>query len=243
MIVWALHGFLGQPSDFDRIEAICINQNKNLLWRSLDYLHIRELSPQNSLEAWGENFNRYVSQNSIAGHKNVLLGYSQGGRLALHAIKKNPQAWKAAIIVSSNPGINAWERPSRLENDLEWSESFLTESFDKVVQRWNSAKVFEGSQMEPLRHEGNYNRRQLADCLINWSVAKQEDFRPYFQSFPGSFFYVCGEKDAKYCQIGKDLELKNRKIQLIEIKNSGHRVIFDQPASLSETILQIIDPK
>lgn len=240
MMLWALHGFLGKPSDFDPLRDFCLRRNNNIQWQSLDYLHLRELSPQNSLGDWGGLLNRYVSRHSGVSSENILLGYSQGGRLALHALKDNPKLWKAAVIISSNPGIHAWEKSSRLQSDEEWAERFLNKDFKKTVQKWNSLPVFAGSREEPVRLEQDYNRRQLADCLLNWSVAKQEDFRPYLETFLGNLFYVCGENDPKYCQTGKDLEQKNKKIHLVQVKNSGHRVLFDQPEALGEVILRAL---
>ncbi len=240
MTIWALHGFLGQPSDFDSVKKICLNENPDLRWNSVDYMHLRELSPTAvALKDWGDHFNRWVETQSAL--ENVIVGYSQGGRLALHAIKQNPNLWKSAVLISTNPGISEGEKPLRLRNDQEWAQKFLNENFEKTVQKWNQQAVFQGSQKEPERLENQYNRRQLADCLVEWSVAKQENFESFLGNPTVPILYVSGKSDSKYEAIGKKLSAQNRKIQHGSVMQSGHRVIFDQPGDLAQRILEFIE--
>ena len=56
MKIWALHGFLGQISDFSGLQIQCKVQDPLLEWQSVDYMHSRELSPQTPLNQWGEAF-------------------------------------------------------------------------------------------------------------------------------------------------------------------------------------------
>ena len=233
MTIWALHGFLGLPSDFDSLKENLGKSRADLKWHVPDYLHTRELSSMNSLSDWGLQFNQWVMSKEPQSTERILLGYSQGGRLCLQAFKQNPGLWKGLILLSVNPGIRSGEKPVRLKSDQEWAARFLNEKFDRVVQDWNSQAVFKGSQMEPLRKESNYNRHQLADALVNWSVANQEDFRNLLSTTQTPIFYIAGENDHKYRQIGETLHVLNPKIYFQALKNSGHRVLFDQPVSLA----------
>lgn len=243
MTIWALHGFLGLPSDFQELQAHCLDLQPDLQWKSVDYLRMRELSPNQSLQEWGVRFNQYVEQNSKPNETPVLLGYSQGGRLALQALKQNTSFWKSCILLSANPGINIGEKPQRLRNDQQWAEKFLNENFAKTVEQWNSQLVFQGSRSEPLRIEKNFNRRQLADCLVNWSVAHQENFVSYLSTLGFPILYVAGEMDKKYCQIGSSLAASNRQIEFSSISGSGHRVLFDQPKKLADEISGFLQRK
>jgi len=238
MKLWALHGFLGQAADFADLQLKCSQQDANLDWNSVDYMHSRELSPQSTLEEWGDHFCKLVEQSNSK--ENVLLGYSQGGRLALQTLKKNSSLWKAVILVSTNPGLPVLERPARLKNDEEWADKFLNQNFQKTVEKWNAQAVFQGSVTEPERLEANYNRRQLADCLTRWSLANQEDFRSFLKQTSLPTLYISGERDSKYTQIGNSLAALRPTIAHKSITNAGHRVFLDQPDAVSFEIIKFL---
>ncbi len=223
MKLWGLHGFLGRPADFSSL---------NLDLQAVDYLRIPQLSAKVPLSHWGANFCAYVG-----GQDNILIGYSQGGRLALHALKANPGMWAGVILLSTNAGIVEAEKPVRLENDQRWADQFLKDKFEKVLHIWNEQSVFSGSKTEPERHEADYSKEDLANCLVNWSVAKQQDFRIFLKQNRVPLHYLCGNKDSKYCAIGEELVLINEKIKKTVIPNAGHRLLFDNPAAVRESIL------
>ncbi|MGZ5278306.1 MAG: alpha/beta fold hydrolase [Pseudobdellovibrionaceae bacterium] len=238
MKLWALHGFLGQASDFVDLQQKCTGHDPSLDWHSVDYMHSRELSPQSTLEEWGNHFCKLVGKSNSK--ENVLLGYSQGGRLALQALKNNSSLWKAVILLSTNPGLTLTERPARLKNDEEWAEKFLNHNFQKSVEKWNSQAIFQGSVIEPERREENYNRRQLADCLTRWSLANQEDFRSFLRRTSVPTLYISGERDTKYSQIGHALAALRPTIIHKSILNAGHRVFLDQPDAVSFEIIKFL---
>lgn len=238
MTIWSVHGFLGLPSDFDLVKSKCLSEKPDLQWISVDYNHARELSPSNTLKEWGAHFNQWVQKKGDS--ERILVGYSQGGRLGLHALKDNPGLWKAAILLSPNPGIREGEKPFRKQTDEEWAERFLSESFQKLVNEWNSQSVFKGSLTEPERKEENYNRHHLADALTRWSVAEQEDFREFLAHASVPILYVAGDQDSKYCQIGQSLKLANPRMHFEIIPNCSHRILFDQPDLLSEAIMRFL---
>lgn len=233
MTLWALHGFLGQVSDFSNLQKEMKSLNSYAEWKIPDYVRTRELSPANPVKNWGLNFNRWVASTESQKPERVLLGYSQGGRLALEAVKQDPAHWKALILLSANPGIPQAEKPARLKSDQEWANRFLNENFAKTVQKWNSQSVFRGSVAEPVRQESDYNRHQLADALVNWSVAQQDDFRDFLMKIQIPVLYLVGENDTKYCQIGSELKRRNPALKFYQVPQAGHRVLFDQPKALA----------
>lgn len=231
MMLSALHGFLGRPEDFDGL-GVTLN--------AIDYLKTRELSSGHDFKSWAENFNKFIQAQNRTEAKHVLIGYSLGGRLALHAIQQNPQLWSGLVLISTNPGIPPWERVSRLASDQVWAEKFETMIFEKVLAQWNAQPVFQGSQNEPIRKESDYNRHLLAKCLTQWSIGIQEDFHPFLQTTRVPVLYLSGEKDLKYTAIGQNIKKANSQIQTFSVAQSGHRVLFDQPQVLGTIINQFV---
>ena len=61
-----------------------------------------------SFDDWTEDFCGRVDAQAN-GEKSILLGYSLGGRLALHACLSRPDLWKSAIVVGADPGLESEE--------------------------------------------------------------------------------------------------------------------------------------
>jgi 2-succinyl-6-hydroxy-2,4-cyclohexadiene-1-carboxylate synthase len=238
MKIWALHGFIGLASDFNELQGLCNQHEPSLDWQSVEYMHSRELSPQTSLDKWGEAFCKMVRRTGDS--KPILLGYSQGGRLALQAFKADPHFWSGVILLSANPGIPPSERPARKKSDEEWAEMFLNQNFQKTLEKWNAQAVFQGSKQEPVRQESDFNRHQLADALNIWSVAQQEDFRPFLKSISTPMLFLSGENDMKYGQIGQSLAAQNPKVTHHIIPGAGHRIFMDQPSAVSFEITKFL---
>lgn len=244
MNIYFLHGFLGLPSDFERTMHFLEvpGENSNIL--SVDYLKFRETSSQVSLSDWGGQFNRWIQSyekgQTNKNPKRILVGYSQGGRLALQAVHASPQFWQGLILISANPGIPSGERPARLKRDQVWGERFLQENFDKTVEKWNAQPVFQGSMAEPQRQESNYNRNLLAGCLTQWSLGHQQDFKSVIKDWQIPMLYMAGEKDSKYVQIGQELKKAQPSVKLSVIPQAGHRVILDAPDALAHEISNFI---
>ncbi len=263
--LYALHGFLGLPADFSLLK---LPQGWDM--KAIDYLHVRELSPENSLRDWGSHFCKFVlskekslntsspesikvlvdnssnvnrDQSTENQAKRWLLGYSQGGRLALHAFFENPYMWEGLILLSAHPGIRAedkltedTERLHRKQFHEQWVRKFEKQDFNKTVEQWNAMPVFAGSKNEPKRLEENYNRHQLTKCLSHWSLSLQKDFHPQIKTCQKKIFYIAGQFDQKYKQIAHDLERLNPNVVAMTAPQSGHRVLFDNPDFISDLL-------
>lgn len=232
-VVLALHGFLGEPNDF---ELFSDELSKDIEVVPVDYTLIPTLSSEVPLSQWGAAFNQWATQflaSKYKDHKKILLGYSQGGRLALHALKDNEAMWDQAIIVSANPGISEEEKPNRKISDRNWALKFLSDDFKTVVDNWNAQAVFKGGTKEPERLEDQFSRKILADSLENWGVPLQQDFRAFLKTVKTSILWVAGVKDAKYVAIANEMAALNPVIEAKIIPGASHRVLFDQPKLLA----------
>ena len=108
-----LHGFLGNKEDWDEV----ITQLEDRFW----CLSV-------ALPGHGSPFSLTFSQALQATLKShgieqaALVGYSMGGRLALHALQDTPEMGSNVIALSSHPGLREEsERISRIGEELKWS--------------------------------------------------------------------------------------------------------------------------
>lgn len=212
--IYALHGFLGAPADWSALK----------LSPSIKAVNLSKHSGS-SLKDWARSFNHFVEQQ---GHKrNILAGYSLGGRLALHVLLDNPTLWQQAILISAHPGLTtAQERKDRLRHDHEWAKRFEQEAWSTLMTDWNNQSVFK-SGYHPERKESDYDRAELARQLREWSTGHQEDLREQISTLLMPMLWIAGEKDQKYLECMQTLSFKHPHSQIRIIPEVGHRVLWE----------------
>lgn len=212
MSIIALHGFLGLPSDW----AFCEG--------AISY----PVGSCSSLSLWAKKFNAQIKKEKK--EKRILIGYSMGGRLALHALLDEPELWDHAVFIGTHPGLkDKEEKEKRLQSDLKWAERFLTEDWDSLMDAWESQSIFQNERIRPCRQEKDYDRKELASQLINFSLGKQEDLLARALEF--STTWIAGEKD------------KIHHNKTIVIPNEGHRLLITTPEKIKEIIFSECEKK
>ncbi len=236
--IFLLHGFLGRPSDWNFIENE-ISKNQSVRIHAVDYLNHPQLGPHFKFIEWAENFNKYVQ--SFGYSKKILIGYSLGGRLALHALQQSPDLWNQLVILSANPGLNSMqEKQARLANDETWAHKFSQMHWQDVMRDWNLQPVFAGNSNEPLRVEHDYDREKVAKCLVQWSLGKQENLENLIRKHRDKISWAVGALDKKFLHMSAAMYDENILKDLKIFDEVSHRIIFDQPEALSLWIKQII---
>lgn len=237
-----LHGFLGLPADWndvvENLNGMLKGSGISAHYYALDYFNQPDLSPKNSFEKVSEEFIKLIRTKTSSARK-ILVGYSLGGRLGLHIFEKKPELFERLVCVSTNPGF----KPSQLEDLMErdskdqfWSDLFLNGEWNEIIRKWNDQAVFAGRVNEPERDSSQYRRDLLAKALVNWSLAKQTDKRTVIRKFPRKVALIVGEQDKKFIELTRSMLKEIPDVGIKVISDSGHRVLFDNPAELALAI-------
>lgn len=227
--VFSIPGFLGQPSDWT--EVLPPQTNFTHIPCAYDHSFVEDMSE------WGGKFNQEIGKNyglPVPHRKHVLMGYSLGGRLALHVLEQNITQWDAAVIISTNPGLG--HCANRIENDGIWAEKFRTQSWDLLMSAWNAQKVFSGGSATLPRKEQDYDRTQLADILTYWSVGKQKDFKPFLSEISIPILWCVGANDQAYVSQAQNYKFKHPLSRIVIVENAGHRLPWDQKESFTQEL-------
>lgn len=218
--IHALHGFLGQSSDWSDL---------GILNERLTALNLFADFPILSFNDWAKTFNQQVREKAQESRGNILMGYSLGGRLGLHVVLEDPKLWKAAIFISTHPGLKSQdERQLRISADEAWAKRFENEAWDPLMQAWNSQGVFNHDSFSFKREEKDYNRRVLSQALKTWSLGKQEDLSEHLNALEIPVLWMVGADDAKFLQKAKELTFKNTRSKLCVVPEAGHRLPWQQ---------------
>jgi 2-succinyl-6-hydroxy-2,4-cyclohexadiene-1-carboxylate synthase len=204
-----LHGFLGGPADWDFLR---------------DEWDVRapELLPDRDLESWGDDL----------APGELLIGYSLGARLALHALLRHPERWRGAILIGANPGLE-WEttRAERRARDYAWAERFRYEDWNTVLADWNAQPVFAGSEI-PARDDGN--REKHASMLELWSLGRQRAKWGELAQLRTPVLWLAGDRDEKFRGLAERAAAITGR--LVIVPGAGHRVPWDAPEAIKNSI-------
>ncbi|GAA5482815.1 alpha/beta fold hydrolase [Haloferula sargassicola] len=213
--IWCLHGAVGMAEDWRGFAVPGWAVKRVDLWRFLDCCPM-------PLEAFGKALNEEAA--AVSGRK-VLLGYSMGGRLALHALLAGGP-WQAAVIVSAHPGLeDAGERSARLARDAEWAAAALKGEWRDFLSRWNAQPVLGGDAALPDRMKLEPRRNPVARSFMDWSLGAQEPLGERLGEIRCPVLWVAGERDGKFRALAERAAGPEKWIA----PGAGHRVPWESP--------------
>jgi 2-succinyl-6-hydroxy-2,4-cyclohexadiene-1-carboxylate synthase len=92
----------------------------------------------------------------------ATLGYSLGGRVALHLALAVPERVRALIVASASPGIaNAEERAERARSDQTVAELIEREGIAAFVERWETQPLFASLRSLPAEVRARLRAERL----------------------------------------------------------------------------------
>lgn len=187
-----IHGFLGLPQDWSPL----LKGQRIDLWKEISPLKFPSLS-----EA-GQKLSDIISGKNL-----TLVGYSLGGRLALHWPEDQWHRIDKMILISVHGGLTTVsEKSTRLQHDEKWAQRFLNDSWETVIGDWNAQDVFKADTVRPQRKSADYDRATLSAALKNWSLGKQEQQFAKIKSATFSVTYCYGFGDLKYSKYAQQLQ-------------------------------------
>jgi 2-succinyl-6-hydroxy-2,4-cyclohexadiene-1-carboxylate synthase len=226
-MIWALHGMVGEPADWDFLRATVPNLEAPLLWAEVDrYL------------PWAEQFTNRVRQ---IDPNPVLMGYSMGGRLALHALLAAPGLFRAAIIISAHPGLaDRRLRQIRWRQDDEWAAKIRSVPWQTFLRIWNDQAVFNGSAPPGERLTTFKWRQGIIRSFDCWGLSRQEDLLPRLGSIATPVLWITGENDPRYTSLAASAVEALPQARHEIVPRAGHRVPWEAPDLFLERVSRFI---
>ena len=199
--VVALHGFMGQGSDWHafaqrlsdryRIDLVDLpghGQSRNLPEACYQWAGALRLLHDITRDAQG------------------LLGYSMGGRLALATALTGPAKLKAVVIVSATAG---WEEESdrvrRCAVDDQRAHALEDTGPGLFLETWYDQPVFSSLQQQPglkaelmARRGQSGDGREWARALRSFSAGRQPSYWSALAELAVPALFVAGELDPLY---------------------------------------------
>lgn len=224
----ALHGFLGTAQDFEPLKNALKPEWSwipNLFGEDKKYLakSFNEFAPMVI-----ENLEKERGLQGIEGPY-TLVGYSMGGRLALHLALTRPELFEKVVLLSTHPGIfetqavlarQAWEQ--------KWVDVIKNSPFQEFARKWLEQDLFLNDDPRAL-DEKDFDQDTLINAFLSFSNTKHHFSNDDLLKHPGRIIWAYGEKDERYVQIMEKVKELRREVDLFfEIPERGHRLIAEK---------------
>lgn len=252
-----LHGFTGSTRSWDphvqRIRALAPAKGG---WSSHSIVSIDLLGHgQSDAPADSERYRMECACDDIStvldtlGHSRAaVLGYSMGGRLALHLAVECPDRVAALVLESASPGIaEPMERRNRAARDAELAMSIEREGVPAFVRRWEDAPIFETQRVLPeavraaLRSQRlNNSPTGLANSLRGMGAAAQEPLWERLGAVDVPTLLLAGEHDAKYRGLLEGMWERLPRVGAAIIPDAGHAVHLEQPEIFVHRVVEFL---
>lgn len=199
---------------------------------------------EGGLAGWADAYCARLARDDAAGRsgrrsgRRMLLGYSLGGRLAMHALVACPAAWDAAVLVSAHPGGGgAEERAAVRRRDERWAARCRREPLAGLLREWDALPVFGDYPNRAPRRLDALDAGRQARMFEAFTRSEQADLRPALAAAPlPPILYVTGADDPRYGELGAELASLVASLTHVVVPEAGHRVPWDRPAELADLV-------
>lgn len=163
----------------------------------------------------------------------VLVGYSLGGRTALHAALTRPELWCGVILIGATAGLaDMAVRRERRSADEHLAERLVALGVDAFLDEWLAQPLF---ARLPIRSHDLAERRRnttagLASSLRRCGTGTQDDLRWRLGELTMPALILAGALDTKFVAAGRELaELWGGDASFVEIPDAGHAAHLERP--------------
>lgn len=246
--VVALHGFTGSGLDFAPVVSAVGAEDD---WVALDL-------PGHGGSYCGANFDHYslnacienldIVLNHLQIDRFCLLGYSMGGRIALHYAFHNPERLQRLIVVSASPGLaEAKARTDRCGRDEQLAHTILNEGVPAFVQQWQNMPLIQSQQTIPQKIRIPMFERRMDNSA--WGLAHSLRgvgtgvLPSLWHALPNLSVNTClvsGAKDEKFTAITTTMAAQMPLAQQIIIEGAGHAPHLEAVEAFAREVLDDI---
>ncbi len=173
-----------------------------------------------------------------------LVGYSLGGRVALHFASRNAGLLRSLALISATPGIEEEpERARRREADRELAERIDDIGLERFVTEWSQGPLFavrqDAGKARTLDVQRDRMRRQcrgLQGSLLGSGQGSQLPLWDILPTLEMPVLIAAGANDERYAKIAARMQTMLPRAMLRVFEEAGH----DLPAERAEQLAQAL---
>jgi 2-succinyl-6-hydroxy-2,4-cyclohexadiene-1-carboxylate synthase len=226
-----LHGFMGSGADWLPVME-SLSDRFYCIAPELPGHHSSPLPLRSGFRAY--------SQTVLAQIKNMtrapcsLVGYSMGGRIALHLGLHHPTLFHTIILESASPGLPGAEaRKSRKNEDLKVCNQLKKMELHKFLNKWFEKPIFRSLSPELkqtlIRSRRGQNPQLLARVLQAAGLGHMPSLWLKLRRNTVPQLLITGELDTKFKRIAAEMKRAGTGLKAISAPGCSHIVHLENP--------------
>ena len=245
-----LHGFTGSVRSWDEVRP-ALRDSATLI--VVDLIgHGESAAPPDpsryTLDAAAADLASLLD--SFGFQKGNLLGYSMGGRVALHFAVSHPERVERLVLESASPGISDdAQRLQRRVADDALAQRILDEGIAAFVAEWERQPLLAlAPHVAALTRERQHIQRLansapgLANSLRGMGAGQQAPLWSQLPKLEMPIRLIVGESDFRYRDIATRMLESLPRAELTVVHGAGHTVHVDEPTAFARLVKQAPAP-
>ena len=179
----------------------------------------------------------------------AVLGYSMGGRVALHLALAAPERVSALVLESASPGIDdPAERVARVRSDEALAARIERDGVEPFVDYWERIPLFASQARLPAEVWERQRAQRLAgspvglaNSLRGMGAGAMAPVGARLGELCMPLLLVVGQLDVKYVGLGRGMVEALPSARLEIVPNAGHTVHLEQPAAFEQIVMGFLE--
>ena len=174
----------------------------------------------------------------------ALVGYSMGGRLALHAALREPARYAALVLIGAHAGL-VDDRDERRAADEDLAAWIETHPIEAVVERWEENGVFasQAPALRELQRPGRlqHDPRDLARLLRSGGQGTVKPVWDRLSELTMPVLALAGALDEGYAATAERLAAAVPDGRAATIPGAGHAAHLEEPRATAAAVAAFLD--
>src|SRR5215216_7038135 len=178
---------------------------------------------------------------AVGGERFTLVGYSMGGRIALHAALSLGQRVERLVLIGASPGIaDPRERAERARSDAALADRIEAIGLEAFVREWEAQPLIAGmprgiadvARADRLRNTAP----GLAAALRGLGTGVMPPLWDRLAGLAMPVELVVGERDEKFRAIADRMAVALPRARVRVVGGAGHAVHLEAPDAVAEVV-------
>ncbi len=175
----------------------------------------------------------------------LLLGYSQGARIALQTALTYPKLVGSLLVISASSGLPQRERRMRRAADEGLADRIERIGVERFIGEWLANPVTATSAVDARAREADRRLRLdntatgLAAALRGMGQGCVADTSGRIPSLPMPTVFMAGEEDDKYADLARTMA-QSRGERPVVVPGTGHNVVLEAPEAVAAVVRELL---